>query len=114
VQELDAMIKRGREQKLEIFRVAQEATAVYISGSGSSDSSSGEDVATSSGGGSAAGEAAAGGGGSEGDGELGGLSDADIEAMDAATLRRLLLARGQPASGKMSKLRERLREARDA
>ena len=81
---------------------------------GRSDSSSGEDVATSSGGGSAAGEAAAGGGGSEGDGELGGLSDADIEAMDAATLRRLLLARGQPASGKMSKLRERLREARDA
>ena len=105
------MIKRGREQKLEIFRVAQEATAVYISGSGSS--SSDENVATTSGGGSAAGEPAA-TGGSGGEEELRGLSDADIEAMDAATLRRLLLARGQPASGKMSKLRERLREARDA
>lgn len=35
------------------------------------------------------------------------------QALDAATLRRLLLGRGLPASGKVSKLRERLREARD-
>lgn len=36
-----------------------------------------------------------------------------LQAMDAASLRRLLLGRGLPASGKISKLRERLREARD-
>ena len=53
----------------------------------------------------------AGGGGNE---ELSSLSDADIEAMDAASLRRLLGARGLPGAGKVSKLRERLREARDA
>lgn len=46
--------------------------------------------------------------------ELAALSDADIEALDAASLRRLLGGAGLPASGKTSKLRERLREARDA
>ena len=133
------MITRGREAKMEIFRVAQLATAVYGTSSGGSGSSDGFDDDSaegddqemgSTGSGGAVGEAAAaaaaaaasaagsgsdaGSGGIGGEPELGGLSDADIEGMDAASLRRLLLARGQPASGRMSKLRERLREARDA
>lgn len=96
------MIKRGRQAKLEIFTIAQKVTAVY---SPTSSSSEGEEGSS----GSSEGSAAAGGGE-----DLAGLSDADIEAMDAASLRRLLLARGLPASGKISKLRERLREVRDA
>ncbi|KAL4421315.1 hypothetical protein ABPG75_010606 [Micractinium tetrahymenae] len=90
--ELDAMIKRGRQAKLEIFDIAKRATAIYADPS----ASTADDTASS-----------------EAEGDLAGLSDADIEAMDAATLRRLLLGRGLPASGKISKLRERLREARD-
>lgn len=38
---------------------------------------------------------------------------ARAQAMDGATLRRRLTRLGLPTSGKMSKLRERLREARD-
>ena len=76
-----------------------KVTAVYRSSSSSSEEEEG----------GAASAAAAGGGE-----DLAALSDADIEAMDAASLRRLLLGRGLPASGKISKLRERLREARDA
>ena len=40
------------------------------------------------------------------------LTDADVEAMDGATLRRRLGRLGLPTSGKLSKLRERLRDAR--
>jgi hypothetical protein len=104
------MIKRGRAAGLDIFRIAQQATAVY---SPASSSDSGVDDADGPPGGAAAAAAAAAGGGSSAE-ALAGLSDADIEAMDAASLRRLLLGRGLPASGKISKLRERLREARDA
>ncbi|KAI3423940.1 hypothetical protein D9Q98_009774 [Chlorella vulgaris] len=104
-QELDAMIKRGRAAKLDIFRVAQLATAVY-SPSGSDPQAS----ASSDGDGT---PASSGEGGSEGSEALAGLSDADIEGMDAATLRRMLVARGLPGSGRISKLRERLRELRD-
>lgn len=50
----------------------------------------------------------------EEDAPLESLSDTDIEAMDASTLRRRLTKLGQPTSGKISKLRERLRETRDA
>ena len=70
-----------------------------------------------SGGGSSADEGEGGEGGAGGSAsseELAALSDADIEALDAASLRRLLLGAGLPASGKISKLRDRLREARDA
>lgn len=99
------MIKRGRAAKQEIFRIAQEATAVYSSGDGGSgDGGEGEGE-----GGEAAGGGAAPGSGAA----LAGLSDADVEAMDAATLRRLLLGCGLPASGRISKLRERLREVRE-
>lgn len=98
------MIKRGRAAGLDIFRIAEQATAVYASTSGGDS-----DADAPPGSGSAA--ASSDGGGSE---ALAGLSDADIEAMDAASLRRLLLGRGLPASGKISKLRERLREVRDA
>lgn len=113
-QDLDAAIKRGRAAKLEIFAVARKATAVpgfggsSGSGSGSQDGaeagSSGEDASATS-------NAGASGAAAE---ELGGMSDADIEGLDAASMRRLLLGRGLPASGKASKLRERLREARDS
>lgn len=99
------MIKRGRAAKLDIFRVAQLATAVY-SPSGSDPQAS----ASSDGDGT---PASSGEGGSEGSEALAGLSDADIEGMDAATLRRMLVARGLPGSGRISKLRERLRELRD-
>jgi hypothetical protein len=101
------MIKRGRASKLDIFRVAQLATAVY-SPSGSDPQAS----ASSDGDGNDT-PASSGEGGSEGSGALAGLSDADIEGMDAATLRRMLVARGLPGSGRISKLRERLRELRD-
>ena len=79
-----------------------QVTAVYRSGSD-------EDVAAEDA--SSAGAAGAAGATSE---EVSGLSDVDFEALDAASLRRLLLGLGLPASGKISKLRERLREARDA
>lgn len=101
--ELDAMIKRGRQARLEIFDIAKRVTAVYAdAASGGAD----DEAAASAGGPAGSGD----GGGSD----LAGMSDADIEAMDAASLRRLLLGRGLPASGKISKLRERLREARDS
>ena len=38
-------------------------------------------------------------------------SESDIEALDAASLRRLLTQYGQPTSGRVAKLREQLREA---
>lgn len=98
-QDLDAAIKRGRAAKMQIFAIAQQATAMYRSGDEGGDDECGE-----------GGEGGAAGGGGE---DLAGLSDADIEAMDAATLRRLLAARGLPGSGKVSKLRQRLQEARD-
>ncbi len=79
-----------------------QVTAVYRSTSSEEDEEDG------------AGSAAAAAAGSASSEELAGLSDADIEALDAASLRRLLLGIGLPASGKISKLRERVREARDA
>lgn len=39
------------------------------------------------------------------------LSDSEIDLMDAVMLRKYLAAYGAPASGKISKLRERLKEA---
>lgn len=100
--ELDAMIKRGRQAGLEIFDIAKRVTAVYADPA----ASAAEGEAGAAGAGPTVGDDA-------GAGDLAGLSDADIEAMDAASLRRLLLGRGLPASGKISKLRERLRDARD-
>jgi hypothetical protein len=103
LQELDAMIKRGRAVKLDIFRIAQRITAVYTPASDQGSAALSADSSGSSGSGG-------GGGGNE---SLAALSDADIEAMDAASLRRLLLVRGLPGSGRIAKLRERPREARD-
>lgn len=101
-QELEAMIARGRKQKLEIFEVAQRVTYVYAEPLYPEDADAGVE---------AAGEREA---RAAEDAALGFLSDADIEGMDAATLRRRLAQLGQPTSGKISKLRERLREARAA
>jgi hypothetical protein len=102
LQELDAMIKRGRAAKIYIFRIAQQATAVYTPAN-----DQGDEVGISSGG-------DGGSSGGNGDSEsLAALTDAYIEAMDAASLRRMLLARGLPGSGRAAKLRERLREAGD-
>jgi hypothetical protein len=101
------MIKRGRAAKQEIFRIAAEATAVFTSSEGEGEEEDGK------GEGSDGGNSGADGGSSQGAAALAGLSDADVEAMDAASLRRLLLGCGQPASGRISKLRERVREVRD-
>ncbi|PSC76084.1 Conserved oligomeric Golgi complex subunit 6 [Micractinium conductrix] len=99
--DLDAMIRRGRDKKLDIFRIAMEVTAVYASSSGTEREEEEEEGA------------AAGPVDPAALTSLAELSDADIEAADAATLRRLLLGAGQPASGRIAKLRERLREVRD-
>lgn len=105
--DMDGMITRGRKAKMEIFALAQKVSA-FSFGSDEGSEEDGEEAA-------AAGADVAGAGGeASSSAELGGLTDADIEAMDASSLRRLLVARGLPTSGKMSKLRERLREVRDA
>jgi hypothetical protein len=91
------MITRGRQAKMDILRIAMEATSLSATSSGSSGSD--ED------GGASGGDAAS-------SAELAALSPTDIEALDAASLRRLLLATGLPASGRVCKLRERLLEAR--
>jgi hypothetical protein len=90
-QQLDAMITEGRKKKLEIFSIAQKATAVFVERGEDDDKNeqSEEELAQS----------------------RIVLSNADIEALDAASLRRLLASYGQPTSGKLSKLKERLREA---
>lgn len=97
--ELDSMILDGRKRNLPIFRIARLATYVYAdnpdNGPGSDDPSSSSQPAAVA--------AAA-------DGGEGVLSDSDIDSLDAASLRRLLASYGQPASGKISKLRERLKE----
>ena len=89
------MITLGRRQSLAIFDIARRATQMYVSSVGDGDATSAADAAA--------------GPTSE---DVGSMSDADIEELDAATLRRLLASLGLPASGKLSKLRERLAEAR--
>ena len=88
-QQLDAMITEGRKKKLEIFSIAQKATAMFERGE-DDDKNEEEEVER---------------------GPRRVLGDADIEALDAASLRRLLASYGQPTSGKLSKLKERLKEA---
>jgi hypothetical protein len=101
--ELDAMIKQGRQQKLEIFKLAMKATDIYAELARSSDEVGvNEDEVAN--------ESSVVGDGSIENREMTDLSDADVDALDAASLRRLLMAAGQPASGKISKLRERLKE----
>jgi hypothetical protein len=102
-QELDALIKEGRKKKLEIFEVAKRVTYVYTDGSDA------DAAAMQPGGGTAEAPADA---ADDTEVPTASLTDADIEGMDAATLRRRLTRLGQPTSGKISKLRERLREAR--
>jgi len=86
--ESEAMIARGREAKLEIFERAQEV------------SKGGEAEAPEA----AAAEEVAAAGGAE-------LSEAAIDAMDAVMIRRALISRGLPSSGKLAALRKRLKEA---
>jgi hypothetical protein len=92
--QLDAMITEGRRKKLEIFSIAQKATAVFEPRGEEDDKNEDEEDDEEK---AAACEAL--------------LSDADIEALDASSLRRLLASYGQPTSGKLSKLKERLKKA---
>lgn len=87
--ELDALIKQGRSLKLEIFTIAKAASSVYVDEEAVID-----DVVDDS----------------EAQMPVS-ANEADVEAMDAATLRRMLAKYNQPTSGKLSKLRERLIEA---
>lgn len=98
-EQLDSMITAGRKRQLPIFKIARLATYVYA-----------DDGPAGAGGGPAAPrvDPVAAAGGDAGGG--GGLTESDIEALDAASLRRLLAAAGEPTSGKISRLRERLRE----
>lgn len=105
--QLDDMISEGRRRKLEIFEIAKKATYVFASedDDGGGDGEAEDDDDDGSGG--------AGGEGRQGK-AVAVLSDSDIEALDAASLRRLLASYGQPTSGKLSKLKERLKEVASA
>ena len=94
-QELDSMITDGRLRKLEIFEIAKKATYVFANDDDEEQYEDDPDLEERS-----------------PPGDI--LSDADIEALDAASVRRLLLSYGAPASGKLSKLKERLKEAQMA
>jgi Domain of unknown function (DUF1995) len=91
-QDLDAMITEGRRKKLEIFSIAQKATAMFEPRGEDDDKNDEEEN-------------------EEEKARVTKMSDADIDALDAASLRRLLASYGQPTSGKLSKLKERLKEA---
>lgn len=93
--DLDEMISLGRQQKLEIFNIAVKATDIYAE-SGSMGGINDEDATESE--------------ETDKKKELEYLSDADIDVLDSASLRRILISRGQPASGKISKLRERVKD----
>lgn len=93
--ELDEMISNGRSRKLEIFEIAKKATYVFASNEDEPEYEEDEDLEERS-----------------SPGEI--LSDADIEALDAASVRRLLASYGCPTSGRLSKLKERLKEAQGA
>ena len=104
-QQLEELIQQGRSQKLEIFEVAKKATYVYADAEEEDDDeleegTDGEGVEES------------GGGGNNNSSSF--LSDADIDALDAASARRLLAGYGAPGSGKLSKLKERLKEVQAA
>lgn len=96
--QLDTMITEGRRKKLEIFSIAQKATAVFEPRGEDDDKNEDEEEEE----GKAAARIAA---------REVLLSDADIDALDAASLRRFLASYGHPTSGKLSKLKERLKEA---
>lgn len=111
--DLESMIAIGRQKKLEIFDIAMRVTDVYASSAYSEEENS------------AVGEIW------DHDGKFpvadedkdsktpkdlkGGIPvaktmrEADVDALDSASLRRILLANGQPTSGKISKLRERVK-----
>ena len=95
--ELDTMIQDGRQRKMEIFTIAQKVTYMFA---GDDDEEVGEGAS-----GQAAEES------EEESCESGSMTDADIDVLDAASVRRLLAKYGCPASGKLSKLKERLKEA---
>ncbi|KAK9819742.1 hypothetical protein WJX72_001819 [[Myrmecia] bisecta] len=91
--ELEQLLRDARAAKLDIFEVARRASVQFAD-----DSSDRTDPASSTG------EGADGGG-------PGSLSEAQIDAMDAVSLRRSLAAYSLPTSGRVAKLRERLKEA---
>lgn len=96
--DLEELIRDGRRKKLEIFAVAEAVTYVYASSDQQERDNDGDEQQEEN-------ESTP----SIGDGES--LTAADIEALDAASLRRMLGRRGLATSGKITKLRERLKEA---
>lgn len=89
--ELDMMIQDGRRRKMEIFVIAQKASSVFGSSSDSSSDSGGTIGQSTDGGGA--------------------LTAAEIDALDKASVQRLLVQYKLPGSGRLEKLKERLKEA---
>eukprot|EP00884_Botryococcus_braunii_P021948 jgi/Botrbrau1/8437/Bobra.0237s0056.1 len=87
--ELDEKIRSGRKAGLEIFKIARKSSAKFSDGSEVLE----EVVVVAA------------------DGAGGSLSAAQVDAMDGAALRKLLVAKGLPSSGKLDKLRARVKEA---
>jgi len=80
-QELEELLMEARKSDLEIFAVAKETSAAS--------------------GGSVGGMA---------DEELENVKEFEIDSMDASSLRQQLSKRGLPTSGRIAKLKERLKE----
>jgi len=99
--DMEALLNVGRRGKLEIFEVAKAVTYVYQSVDDYDGSDGGEMVeeelddedrqAVSK--------------------EASDLTVGDIDTLDAASVRRILISKGLPASGKLAKLKERLKES---
>ncbi|GMH33790.1 hypothetical protein BSKO_01624 [Bryopsis sp. KO-2023] len=94
-QELDQLLVDARGAKLEIFDVARKASAVTSAFQGKDEEGGGESKAEAVDSGSIEGRP----------------SDSEIDAMDVTTLRRYLTAKDLPTSGRVVKLKERLKEA---
>jgi hypothetical protein len=99
--DMEGLLDVGRRCKLEIFEVAKAVTYVYESFDDDDGSDGGEMVeeeldeedrqAVSK--------------------EASDLTLGDIDTLDAASVRRILISKGLPASGKLAKLKERLKES---
>lgn len=91
-QDLEELLVEARNENLKIFEVARKSSAIssaatYTEGSSISDKQPQMPEA------------------------LGQPSDAEINAMDVSTLRKYLNNRGLPTSGRVVKLKERLKES---
>lgn len=96
--DMEGLLDVGRKGKLEIFEVAKAVTDVYktIDDDGDDDEmkeeldDEGRQAASR---------------------EVSDLTLGDIDTLDAASVRRILISKGLPASGKLAKLKERLKES---